>query len=106
MSSTRLPGDALGGIEPSRRMPSSAAPRQHGQQLVDLVVGLRVQRLALVERERAGELVAAALADVGDAVQRGCAGERGLRRPPGEGLDRGGDGGLGVGAIALRDRRR
>ena len=65
-----------------------------------------MQRLALVERERAGQLVAAALADVGDAVQRGGAGERGLRGPPGEGLDRGGDGGLGVGAIALGDRRR
>jgi hypothetical protein len=27
ISSTRLPGDELGGIEPSRRTPSSAAPR-------------------------------------------------------------------------------
>ena len=44
-----------------------AAP--HRDELVDLVVGLGVQRLALVEGERAGELVAAALADVGDAAQ-------------------------------------
>jgi hypothetical protein len=27
MSSTRLPGDELAGIDPSRRTPSSAAPR-------------------------------------------------------------------------------
>jgi hypothetical protein len=51
-----------------------------------------VQRLALVERQRAGELVAAARADVGDAVQRRGARERGLARPGGErphgGVDR------------------
>ena len=58
-----------------------AAP--HRDELVDLVVGLGVQRLALVEGERAGELVAAALADVGDAAQRGGARERGLALPGG-----------------------
>ena len=40
-----------------------------------------MQRLALVEGERAGELVAAALADVGDAAQGGGARERGLALP-------------------------
>src|SRR6185437_3034871 len=79
-----------------------AAP--HRDELVDLVVGLGVQRLALVEGERAGEVVAAALAYVGDPAQRGGAGERRLALPGGERGLGGGDRAARVLAVALRDR--
>ena len=61
-------------------------------QLVDLVVGLRAQRLALVERERARQLVAAALDHVADRVHLRRPLERGQPRPalerPVGGVDR------------------
>ena len=59
-------------------------------QLADLALGLRLERLALVEREHAGQLVAAALAGVGRAVQQLGALEPGARRP---GRERGVGGG-------------
>ena len=71
----------IGGIAPLEAHPVLGGAAPHRDELVDLVVGLGVQRLALVERERAGEIVAAALADVGDAAQRGGALERRLRAP-------------------------
>src|SRR3954454_22277382 len=79
-----------------------AAP--HRDELVDLVVGLGVQRLALVERERERELVAAALAHGGDAAQVVGARKRGLALPRRERGLRGGDGAAGVLAVAFCDR--
>src|SRR6185312_13085841 len=66
-------------------------------------VGL-AERLSLVQRARARQVVAAPLALVGHAVQRRRAAERGLRRPPGIRLRGGGDRLPRVLAIALGDR--
>ena len=101
-SITRLPGENEFGSSPPRRLASSAAIRQYSTQLVDLVVGLRAQRLALVERERARQLVAAALDRVADRVHLRRALERGQPRPALERAVGGVDRALRVGAVALR----
>jgi hypothetical protein len=62
-----------------------------------------VQRLALVEGQRAGQLVAPAGADVGGAMEGRRAREGGLARPARERGDRGVDRGARVVAIAPRD---
>ena len=71
-------------------------------ELLDLAVGLGGQRLALVERERAGELVAARLDGVADRVHARRAIERGEARPGVGGPPGGLDGRARVIAIALR----
>ena len=72
--------------------------------LVDLVVGLGLQRLALVERQRSRELVAAGLDDVADYVHLRGALERREPRPPVGSVAGNGDGVLRVAAVALRHR--
>ena len=75
-------------------------------QLVDLVVGLGAQRLALVERQRPRELVAARLDDVADGVHLRRALERGQPRPAVGRVARGRDRATRVVAVALRARCR
>ena len=72
-------------------------------ELLDLAVGLGRQRLALVERERARELVAARLDGIADRVHARRAVEGGQAGPGVGGAAGGLDGALGVLAIALRD---
>ena len=78
-SSTRFRADTELASRPSSRLPSSAALRQYGDELLHLVARLR-ERLALVERERVHERRAPLLHLVGDAVQHGRALERAERR--------------------------
>ena len=79
-SSTRLPGVNELASRPSSRFPSSAAFRQYGDELLDLVVRL-VQRLALVERQGVRERLAPFLDLVGDAMHERGALERRRPRP-------------------------
>ena len=72
-------------------------------ELVDLVVGLGEQRLALVERQHPGELVAAPLDGVGDPVQGGRALERARPGPARHSPSRRVDRRASVRAVALRD---
>jgi hypothetical protein len=84
-ASTRLPASREGGSEPSSRVQSAAAIRQYattvGDQLVDLAVSLRVQRLALVESQRQCKLVPPLRDQARDALHRLRALERRPRRP-------------------------
>ena len=73
-------------------------------QLVDLAEGLGVQRLALVEGEGAGQLLAPGLDDVADGVHLGGALERGEPGPGVGGLACRGDRRPGVVAVPQRDR--
>jgi len=72
-------------------------------ELVHLVERLGAQGLALVERERPREAVAARLDQVADRVHLGRALERGQPRPAVSRPSRGVDRALGVAAVALRD---
>ena len=89
------------GTRPSSRFPSSAALRQYCDQLLDLVARLG-DRLALVERQRVREALAAPLDLVGDAVHRGRPLERARASPALGGPVRRGDRPLRVLAASLR----
>ena len=73
----------------TRRVGGCHAPVH--DELLDLAVGLGVERLALVERQRAGEVVAALLDEIGDAVHGGGPLEGGARSPVASRGVRGGD---------------
>jgi hypothetical protein len=72
-------------------------------QLADLVVRLGVERLSLVERQRAGEVVAPLGYQVSDALKRLRPLERGASGPSSPGRVGGCDSPLGVLAGSLRD---
>src|SRR5207245_7846698 len=72
-------------------------------ELVDLVVRLGAEWLALVERQRPGERIAPRLDDIGDAVHRRRSLEGCRARPAIRGASRRVDGTLRVLPPALRD---
>ena len=103
-SITRLPGENEFGSSPPSRLAVLGRHPPVLDELVDLVVGLGAQRLALVERQRPRELVAARLDDVADGVHLRRPLERGQPRPAVGSVARGGDRARRVVAIALGNR--
>ena len=96
-----------GGALRDRALQALAVLGRHAEELDELAhlhLGLGLQRLPLVEREDARQLVAAALHHVGHAMEESPALEAGPRPPRGERRVRGGDCKARVRAVALRDR--
>ena len=102
-SSTRLPGRRALGDPALEALGVLGRHPEELDQLADLDLGLRLQRLALVERADSRQLLAAALAGVGRPVQQRGALEPGARRPRVEGGVRRRDRAPGVLAAPIRN---
>ena len=102
-SITRLPGENEFGSSPAEALCVLGRHPPVLDQLGDLVERLGAQGLALVERERPRQAVAARLDQVADRVHLGRALERGQPRPAVSRPSRGVDRALRVAPVALRD---